>query len=340
MNRPVQNAAVPAVKTTRHVNRRLIVALVASSASFAAQALQIVPTFGPGVSASAQSAFNYAAAEFQALYSDPVKVNINVVAGNTGLGGSSTPLMFVVPATYAAVRSALIADQTAHPSTSGGVSVAAGGSVNTVVDPTNGGVFLYTTAQAKALGALPANNAASDGTFTYNSTLAYTFDPNNRGSGGYDFIGVAEHEISEIMGRIPGLGGEFCGPPNPCGPNYLVYDLFRYTGNNTRGMTDGAGRYFSINNGASNLHGYNFANGNGSDPQDWDASNPTDPYNAFTGPNQAHALNTIDATTLDVIGWDLVTAVPEPAALALLLAGLGVVACSAGRRRNALQGRC
>ncbi len=59
-----------------------------------------------------------------------------------------------------------------------------------------------------------------------NSTLTYTFDPNNRGTGGFDFIGVAEHELSEIMGRLPGLGNDF-GLTD--GPLYMANDLFRYT---------------------------------------------------------------------------------------------------------------
>jgi hypothetical protein len=61
------------------------------------------------------------------------------------------------------------------------------------------------------------------------------------------------------------------------------------------------------------------ANTFGGDPQDWDASNPSDPYNAFTGTNQGHAITSYDITTLDVIGYDLrQAAVPEPGTLALL----------------------
>jgi len=291
-----------------------LAAIAMSTLSLSASALIITSTFGVGVSAQAQSAFNFAAAEFMSVYTDSVHVNINVVAGNTGLGGSTTLLLGFL--NYASVRTSLINDQTAHPSADGATSISAGGSINSTTDPTSGGAFVVSKAEAKALG-LIGDDATTDGTFTYNSTLAYTFDPNNRAvAGEFDFIGVAEHEISEIMGRIQLNGQSLTGGA----PDYLPYDLFDFSGVNTHSFGTGAGRYFSINNGTTNLHGYNNAAVNTGDSGDFDASLPNDPYDAFTGTNQGHLLNATDFATLDVIGWDRagVVAAPEPGTLALL----------------------
>jgi hypothetical protein len=296
-----------------------------------AHALVINPTFGARVSAQAQAAFNFAAGEFQSVYTDPITINIDVQAGSSGLGGSSTNVEGNY--TYSQVRTALINDNTIHPSADGNTSVGPGGSINTTTDPSTTGSYFIPFAEAKALGLRSANDGATDGTFTYNRTLTYTFDPNNRMvAGAFDFIGVAEHEISEIMGRIPGLGADIGGSAS-----FLPYDLFRYTGANTRGITNtGSGSFFSIDNGTTNLHGFNDADTFGDDPQDWDASNPADPYNAFISSGQGHAITSYDITTLDVIGYDLRQAVttPEPGTLALL--GTSLLGLAALRRRRLL----
>jgi hypothetical protein len=192
---------------------------------------------------------------------------------------------------------------------------------------------LVARADAKALGLIPSD-AVNDGTFTFNRTLAYTFNPANRMvAGQFDFIGVAEHEISETMGRISLLGANLTG-----NADYLPYELFRYTGANTRGITNnGAGNFFSINNGTTDLMNYNNAAMNGGDAQDWATvgalADPTDPYNFATGPGQGHMISGVDVTALNVIGWDRQQVVPVPKlgtfgtliVLAASLLGFGVL---------------
>ena len=96
--------------------------------------------------------------------------------------------------------------------------------------------FVLTTAQAKALG-LVTPVGGLDGSVGFSGpTSRFDFDRSDGISPGqYDFVGVAEHEISEILGRISGLSSD--------DPHYATaYDLFRFSGTGTRSFSyDGIG---------------------------------------------------------------------------------------------------
>lgn len=297
--------------------------LAASLASPAAHAgLVINAIYDPTVNAyggQVQTAFNVAAQEFSSRFTDDITINIKVQAGSTGLGGSSTFLIGFD--TYAGVRAALAADAT---SATDAIAIASLG----VTDPTHGGGFLYSTAQAKALGLINAHGSSLDGVFTFtNAANTFTFDPNQRAvPGKYDFIAVAQHEISEIMGRIPILGDSFGN-----GPDYTPYDLFRYTAAGTRDLTGGANVYFSVDGGLTAEKTYNSIAG--ADPQDWASGNPADAFNAFGTPGVQAGMTAVDVRAMDVIGYN-VAAVPEPETYAMLVTGLGLIGLSLRRRRG------
>jgi hypothetical protein len=248
-----------------------------------------------------KAACNYAAAQFTSRYSDPINVNIKVTAshGTSDLGSSSTP--FDTVDSYNDLRAAFVADsKTADDAT----TVGSGGSLPSGADPIAGPhMHNVTRAQAKALG-LRTDDMQNDGTFNFGGGYQWTYDPNNRNvAGKFDFIGVAMHEYSEIMGRNS-LMGDTLGTGTP---QYCAMDLFHYTGAGTRGFGDGPDRFFSFNGGTSLLIAFNDSSANGGDLQDWAGPAP-DAFNAAGPPAEQDDLTPVDLQNMDVIGYDRTSA--------------------------------
>jgi hypothetical protein len=292
-----------------------VVGLLAAPRAHAA--LTIKTTFDPTVTALPnaaewESAWNYAAGQFQSQYSDPITINITFKAGG-GLGSSSTSLQFVGGSNnYAAMKSAFLADSKTTYDASAYSHLPA-------TDPTGGRVFVLSFANAKALGLRSATNASTDGTITMGTGNMYTFDPNNRAvSGAYDFIGVAEHEISEVMGRIGILGQNLGGTPNQ-GP----LDLFGFSSPGVLNLNRNQSNvYFSVDGGTTSLRVYN-NHSNGGDDKDWASGQipAADAFNAFGATGVREDMSLVDMQSMDVIGYDLVSA-PEPATATLLAVGM------------------
>jgi hypothetical protein len=232
-------------------------------------------------------------------YNNPITVNLTFYWGATGpfsggidLGESQT--QFIGLFTYFQITNALAANATSAADASANASLPAS-------DPIAGNNWWVPRSEAKALGLLDANDSANDGSVGFASDQSYTFDPTNRAvHGKFDLIGVAEHEITEAMGRIYGL--------NRSPGLYIPYDLFRFTGAGVRNfqLTDvnAALVYFSVDNGVTPLK-YYYTNVNMGDIQDWQSSNPPDSFDAFVPSGVQLELSVADATTLDILGYNM-----------------------------------
>ena len=180
------------------------------------------------------------------------------------------------------------------------------GVVIPTTNPTTSNNFFVTTAEAKALGFISGSSTAIDGyigTGTSSSiNFAAALTGTTIGSTQYDGVGIAAHELSEVMGRI-GMEGETLGRVHNV---YTPLDLFRYTSSGTLDLTPTTG-YFSINGGAggaTNLNTYNNP-ANGGDAADWASTVANDAYDAFGTPGVITDVSSTDLTEVAALGYHL-----------------------------------
>ncbi len=263
-----------------------------------ARAIIINPTYDTSVtsstnSAQIQAAFNTAAQYLENLYTNNSSLNVTVILGNTSLGQSS--FSYYPGFAYADVTNALHNLRNTAAASNAVASLPPN-------DPTTTDSWGLLTAQIKAMGLAASiglaatDSVSSDGSITFANNVTFTFDPTNRAvAGKYDFIGVALHEMTEVMGRVNlGLTTDF-----------TPYDLFRFTNNGARSLINNApNAYFSFDNGATAMR-YFWTNSNQGDVQDWLPSGPADSYDYAISAGKKSVLSYADLEAVGVIGYQL-----------------------------------
>lgn len=289
--------------------RKLLAILFAVFAlEFSAQALVINATFDTSVTsapeaAQIESAINWVVQTYENQFTNPITVNITVYwggsadLGQVGLGESYTMYVGSSDFGYPQLTNALRAARASSYDSNSVVSLP-------LVDPTGSGNSWYVPrSEAKALKltslGVGLNDSTEDGEVGFGTNgISYTFNPTNRAvSGTFDFIGVAEHEMTEVMGRSTlGLNQN---------ADYVPYDLFRFTSSGVRSFDyDATNAYFSINDGVTDLKDFNDGGENGGDVQDWAGGATADSYDAFTFPGEEGALSTSDFIAMDILGYN------------------------------------
>ncbi len=185
--------------------------------------------FSPGYQQAIETAINF--------FETTITTNITVTLGfDFSALGARGPLAdsqnYYESYSYSQIYNAI---QTIDGSpTASSVQQAAANSLKTnfPTDPTKGGQFFITTADARALG-LDSSYAGTDSIITLNSSDPFTWSQSGGiASGTYDAVGALEHEISEALGRTAFLGAPedqvFSGASSTT-PVYSILDLFHYS---------------------------------------------------------------------------------------------------------------
>lgn len=283
----------------------------------------------------ALAAFETAADRWEMLFDDNVTVRIDADLRmlSSGILGQAGSTLF--GATYTNTRTAMINDGAGYadnailnalPTTIQYKTLAG---VNT-----NSTAIGMTRANAKALGLVDAQSALIDATIAFNNTgYIYDFNPDDGITpGAYDFVAIAAHEIGHALGFISAVDDIDEGDTNVFAS---TLDLFRFengTINDPSTLADFSTTIRSLQPGVDAIFddlqnewrmatGVNM--GDGRQASHWKDMNPSiglmDPT---LSAGQLGVITEADIRSLDLIGWNRVAAVPEPAALTWASAGL------------------
>jgi hypothetical protein len=292
-------------------NSALLGAGSTQTVSLSGSGLIFVNTYESSVSSAYMSAIITAENFYQKNFTNNVTIDLTFGTATGSFVAQSNAARDTTPVSYSELKTLL----SSHATTADNQAA-----INSLpsVDPTKGAGFILTTALAEALGLSSFASSSTGSTINLNSGDSYFYN-GVAVSGEYDAIGTLEHEISEVMGRIGGLGlnlgsgiySDYWGP----------IDLFRYSAPGQRdysGGADGKPAFFSIN-GTTLLTEFNNpfttdpANpAQGGDVADWNVGGSSqvavevaggyDSYGA-TPKGQVGVVTSTDLEVMNVLGW-------------------------------------
>jgi hypothetical protein len=338
----------------------------------------LVFNFTPATGMASQAIAGFAAGgqRWASLFSDDITININIGLQSLGTGILAQAGSQRGVCSYASFYNALNLDRLSASDAAAIASLPGlppspteatfGMLINRTSDNPNGSgsatpyldndgddnnaIINMTTANAKALGLLAANDTGVDATITFSSAYSWDFDPTDGIlADAFDFVGIAAHEIGHALGFVSGVDVlDNNAPLVETDPVYrddqftfvAPLDMFRYSAESKNAgvidwTADTRNKYFSLDNGVTSIalfsEGATF--GDGRQASHWKDGIPSlgimDPTGSL---GELLAISQFDILAMDVIGYDL--AVPEPATWILL--SLGSLALIATRRTRSV----
>lgn len=258
--------------------------------------MQINLIYDPSVSsapAGFKPAVDYAAKYIDSLVITPATINIHVGYGEVNgspIGAGSLGQSWWTFNTYTFAQ--------IYNSLSANIPALTAALLPTSYSDKNA-TFMATQAEAAALNLLPSSTIV-DGYVGFSSTQPFDYSTSGGGSppaNQYDFVGVVEHEITEVLGRDLGGGETISGYTN----SHFPLDLFHYLAPGVLALKGTTPGYFSIDGGATNLNSFN------PDPTgdfgDWANSAGNDSFRAFSDSGVANLFTAADVAVMQALGY-------------------------------------